>query len=180
MVYGRIYFLSIIKKKKLILHYPPIKSQEGRVPKMFPLIFWIPYCSVKTLFKWRSCQAWKWLNNAVGCRQNHCCESLCWSLDQALKWLLAPSSIFFPLCVPLYFSHLTPYHPMGVGVGGVSWGKDRQYGFLNLGAAYSKASFQAPTSQAATTKPSAPATSAMTEGWQNNHLNNMAELLPRH
>lgn len=30
------------------------------------------------------------------------------------------------------------------------------------------------------TEPSAPATSAMTEGWQNNHLNNMAELLPRH
>lgn len=30
------------------------------------------------------------------------------------------------------------------------------------------------------TKPSGPATSAMTEGWHNNHLNNMAELLTPH
>lgn len=50
-------------------------------------------------------------------------------------------------------------------------------GFKTLRAAYSKAAFQAARSQAASTEPSVPATSAMTEGWQNNHLNNMAESL---
>lgn len=36
------------KKKK--------QCQEASVPNMSPLIFRIPHCSVKILFKWQSCQ----------------------------------------------------------------------------------------------------------------------------
>lgn len=81
---------------------------------------------------------------------------------------------------PLFLSpcYFRPSYGGSGGRSGLAGGGNRDNkGFKTLRAAYSKAAFQAARSQAASTEPSVPAASAMTEGWQNNHLNNVAESL---
>lgn len=83
---------------------------------------------------------------------------------------------------PSFFLPLTPDHPTegAEGEKGLAGGKIDNKGFKASELPTAKPLSRQRGARQPATKPSAPATSAMTEGWQNNHLNNMAESLTPH
>lgn len=101
------------------------------------------------------------------------------TLDQALEcaWLRPPSSSPLSASLSLSPSDSRPSYGGSRGRKGLAGGKIDNKGFKASELPTAKPLSRQWGARQPATKPSAPATSAMTEGWQNNHLNNMAESL---
>lgn len=92
-------------------------------------------------------------------------------------------SFLLPLPSPSLFLPPTPGRPTegAEGEKGLAGGKIDNKGFFKASELpTAKPLSRQRGARRRATEPSAPATSAMTEGWQNNHLNNMAESLTPH